>query len=142
MDDPVTLALTASGTLIVFSILARVVMARRGAAAERRRLAERRSALGSMAMQQQEIERLAARIIATSSTKTIAGFSIVRQIEAVFVDGQPSPARAVEVLKAHAAAKGANAIINIAGERLPSGKCQAHGDAVIAKDTSASRHGT
>ena len=88
-----------------------------------------------MQLQQEELDRLAARILATSSTGTIAGFTLVRQIEAVYTDGHPSPNKAVQVLKAQAAEKGANAVINLVGERLPSGKCQAHGDAVIVRPT-------
>ena len=80
-----------------------------------------------------EVERLAGKIIATSSTDSIAGFEIVRQIEAVFTDGHPTPGKAVEHLKAAAAEKGANAVINLNSAQPPSGKCVAHGDAVIVR---------
>ncbi len=133
MDDPVTLAVSASAAIVVLSIVARIVFSRRAAAADRRRLAARRAALVSLAEGQQELERRAARIIATSSTARIAGLELVRQIEAVFTDGHASPAKAVEALKAIAAEKGANALINLASERTPSGKCQARADAVIVR---------
>ncbi|NUQ48251.1 MAG: hypothetical protein HUU22_19735, partial [Phycisphaerae bacterium] len=52
---------------------------------------------------------MASRILATSSTGQVAGYEIVRQIEAVFEDGHRAPAEAVEALKAAAAQRGANA---------------------------------
>jgi len=104
---------------------------------ERRAYARRRAELqrtfGAVQMKQQEIRDLAQRIIATSSTATIAGFEIVRQIEAVFTDGHRSQAEAVETLKALAAQKGANAVVNLGSARLPSGKCVANGDAVVVR---------
>ena len=51
----------------------------------------------------------------------------------MFTEGHKSPANAVEMLKALAAQKGANAIINLAGERPPGNKCVARGDAVIVR---------
>ena len=75
----------------------------------------------------------AARIVATSSGATIAGYEIREQIEAVFVDGFRQPHEAVEGLKAAAAMKGANALINVRHERTPSGQYTAAGDAVIAE---------
>ena len=75
----------------------------------------------------------AARIVATSSTPTIAGYDIVEQVEAVFVDGFRRPEEALEGLKAAAAMKGANAVSNVRQERGPSGKCSASGDGVIVK---------
>lgn len=73
---------------------------------------------------------LAARIVATSSGPGLAGYEIVEQIEAVFVDGFRSPAEAAEGLKAAAAERGANAIINVRQERSAAGRCTASGDAV------------
>jgi len=75
--------------------------------------------------------RFAAQITATSSTGQIYGFRIVRQIEAVFEDGHRSPSAAIDALKAAAAARGANAIINLMQERTAAGRCSARGDAVI-----------
>ncbi|HUU94477.1 MAG TPA: hypothetical protein VM487_01960, partial [Phycisphaerae bacterium] len=87
-------------------------------------------------------ERLAGRIVSTSSTTTIAGFEIVRQIEAVFADGHPSQSKAVEALKALAAEKGANALINLGSARLPSGRCVAQGDAVVVRPVAERRNGS
>lgn len=89
-----------------------------------------RDALGR---QQAETERLASKILATSSTRDIPGFEITRQIEAVFTDGHPSLAKAVEGLKALAAEKGANAVIHLHTERNANGKCGANGDAVMVR---------
>jgi hypothetical protein len=75
----------------------------------------------------------AARIVATSSGATIAGYAIIEQIEAVFVDGFRKPEDAVEGLKAVAAMKGANALINVRHESTSSGHYTAAGDAVIAE---------
>ena len=75
----------------------------------------------------------AAKIIATSSTGTVAGFDIVRQIEAVFVEGYRSPEDAVLGLKVAAGRLGANAIINLSQQRTTAGKCSCQGDAVIVR---------
>lgn len=74
----------------------------------------------------------AARIIATSTGPRLAGFRIVRQVEAVFVDGYRTPEDAIVALKAAAAAQGANAILNVSTQRSAAGKCSASGDAVVA----------
>ena len=75
----------------------------------------------------------AAKIVATSSTGTIAGYELVEQIEAVLVDGFRRPEEALEGLKAAAAMKGANAVVNVRSERTPTGRCTASGDAVVVK---------
>jgi hypothetical protein len=74
----------------------------------------------------------AARIMATSSSDHLSGYEIVEQIEAVYVDGFRSPTEAFEGLKATAALKGGNALINVRHERTISGRCSASGDAVRA----------
>jgi hypothetical protein len=136
LKDPLILTIVAvAGTVFALAIIGGVWRARRHAAATRRRQADLRKHYGAMQMQHEELERLATRILATSSTGQIAGFDIQRQIEAVFTDGHPSPNKAVQVLKALAAQKGANALINLSGQRLPTGKCSAHGDAVIVRPT-------
>ena len=73
------------------------------------------------------------RIVATSSTGEIAGYSVVEQIEAVYVAGLVDPGHALVALKATAAMKGANAVTNVRQEREPDGRCSAHGDAVIVR---------
>jgi len=73
----------------------------------------------------------AEKIVTTSSTPTVAGYEILEQVEAVFVDGFSRPEDALEGLKATAAMKGANAVTNVRQERAASGKCSAAGDAVI-----------
>ncbi len=75
----------------------------------------------------------AAKIVATSTTGLIVGYTIVRQVEAVVVDGFRRPDEAIEGLKATAAMKGANAVTNVQTERMPSGRCSARGDAVIVE---------
>lgn len=134
LNEPVTFTIVVlAGTVLILAILGAVWRRRREAAAYARRRADLRKHYGAMQMQQAELERLSARILATSSTATIAGFAVVRQIETIFSDGHPSQNKAVQVLKALAAEKGANAIINLTSQRLPSGKCQASGDAVIVR---------
>ncbi len=78
----------------------------------------------------------AAKIIATSSTQNIAGYDILQQVEAVFTDGFRRPEESIEGLKAVAAMKGANAIINLKHDRTAAGKCSASGDAVVVKKQS------
>jgi uncharacterized protein YbjQ (UPF0145 family) len=73
----------------------------------------------------------AMRIIATGSGHCLAGYRIVRQIEAVFVEGQRSPEEAVSALKAQAGRRGANAVVNLSQARTAAGKCTAQGDAVL-----------
>lgn len=73
------------------------------------------------------------KILATSSTPTVAGYKIVRQIEAVFVDGCRAPTEAITALKAAAARRGANAVINLSQQRTAAGKCSAQGDAVVVQ---------
>lgn len=75
----------------------------------------------------------AAEILATSSTGTIAGYEIVEQVEAVIVDGFRLPEDALEGLKAAAAMKGANAVINVHRDRVDGGTCSAAGDAIIVR---------
>jgi hypothetical protein len=123
----------AVGALLLLLLVRRLLRARREAAYMAQRRREVRDARGHLYMEQEELDRLAQRIQATSSTGAIAGYDIVRQIEAVFTDGHLSPAKAVEVLKARAAEKGANAIINLGSERGTTGKYVARGDAVIVR---------
>lgn len=134
MGDPLVLLLIAASILIIVgSIVARLLHNRRLARQSSQRRAELRRQYGFAFAQQQEIERLAERILATSTTGSIPGFIIVRQIDAIFTDGHATPSKAVELLKAHAGEKGANAIINLTSERLGSGKCVARGDAVLVR---------
>jgi len=76
-----------------------------------------------------------AKIIATSSTGSVAGYEIVQQIEAVFVEGYRTPQEATEALKAAAARKGANAIINLSQQRSTAGRSTSQGDAVVVRPT-------
>lgn len=73
------------------------------------------------------------KIIATSSTEAVAGYRIVQQIEAVFVDGCRTPDDAVAALKAAAGRRGANALINLRQKRTAGGRCTAQGDAVVVR---------
>jgi len=75
----------------------------------------------------------AARIIATSSTGNIAGYELVRQIEAVFVEGLRSPEEAVAAIKSAAGKLGATALINLTHVRTAVGRYGAQGDAVIVR---------
>ncbi len=75
----------------------------------------------------------AEKIISTSSTERVAGYDIVQQVEAVFVEGFRTPEEAIEGLKASASLKGANAVINLRYDRTAAGRCSASGDAVVVK---------
>jgi len=79
--------------------------------------------------------QMASRIRATSSTDQIPGYRIIQAIDAMYVDGFRTPADALEGLKAAAAEKGANAVINVHLERSTTGRCAARGDAVLAEST-------
>lgn len=79
--------------------------------------------------------QMAGRIRSTSSTDQVPGYKILQAIDAIYVDGFRTPAEALEGLKALAAEKGANAIINVRHERSSMGRCAASGDAVVAETT-------
>jgi len=70
-------------------------------------------------------------IIATSTGNRLTGFRVVRQVEAVFVDGYRNPDEAIIAIKADAVERGANALLNVRTDRTAAGKCSASGDAVI-----------
>ena len=119
--DPLVQKLVLAGAAVVaLAVVATVWQRWRERATAVRRRAEVRRTLEAVEIKQREVEQFAQQIIATSSTAKIAGFLLVRQIEAVFAEGQRSPAEAVDLLKALAARKGANALINLASQRLPS----------------------
>jgi len=88
-------------------------------------------------LDRQRRERAAA-IVTTSTGNRLAGFRIVRQIEAVFVEGYRSPEEALVGLKAAAAERGANALLNVKTERTAAGRCTASADAVVATPITAS----
>lgn len=75
----------------------------------------------------------AAKIVATSSTGSVAGYEIVQQIEAVFVEGYRTPQEATIALKATAGRKGANAVINLSQQRSGAGRSTSQGDAVLIR---------
>lgn len=134
MNDLVIIAIIGGSlVLIVLSILGRIWRRARDAAQLARLRSSVQQQRGLRERKQAELERVAARIIATSSSDAIAGFTIVRQIEAVFTDDHPSPTLAVQALKVVAAEIGANGIINLHSTRPPAGKCMAYGDAVIVR---------
>jgi hypothetical protein len=134
MDDPLVIALVAGAVgLVALVFVLRLLQRWRWSLYLARRRRELHKQQRAIDARRHEIEQLAARIVSTSSTATITGFEIRRQIEAVFTDGHPSQSMAVEALKALAAERGANALVNLRSERLPSGKCVAHGDAVIVR---------
>jgi uncharacterized protein YbjQ (UPF0145 family) len=81
----------------------------------------------------QQRSREASKIVATSTGAQIVGYNIVRQVDAIFVDGFRRPEEAIEGLKATAAMKGANAVTNVQTQRTAAGKCSAQGDAVLVK---------
>ncbi|HUW81685.1 MAG TPA: hypothetical protein VMZ31_02670 [Phycisphaerae bacterium] len=83
-----------------------------------------------------ERRKQAATILATSSTGSIPGYHIIEQIEAVYVDGFRRPDEAIEGLKATAAMKGANALINVRHEHSTTGRHAGVGDAVIVRKLS------
>ncbi|MFQ6047770.1 MAG: hypothetical protein ACE5K7_00215 [Phycisphaerae bacterium] len=86
-----------------------------------------------------ERRRQAARILATSSTGQIPGYQVLQQVEAVYVDGFRRPEEAIEGLKATAALKGANALINVRHEHSTTGRHAASGDAVVVRKLTDAR---
>ncbi len=80
---------------------------------------------------------LAVKVIATSTGGRLAGFRIVRQVEAVFVEGYRTPEDAIVALKAAAVERGANAVLNVQTDRTVAGRCTASGDAVVVAPMTA-----
>ncbi|HOB73085.1 MAG TPA: hypothetical protein PKG54_01040 [Phycisphaerae bacterium] len=74
---------------------------------------------------------LARGVVATSTGNRLAGFRMVRQVEAVFVEGYRTPEDAILALKAAAVERGGNAILNVRTDRSVAGRCTASGDAVV-----------
>ncbi len=128
----------AFAALVIFAVLlwlyrkVRRAMRRRGPATlhpKLQRYGGRNTALSSQRRAEAE------KILTTSSTTTIAGYEIVKQLEAVYVDGFRLAEDALEGLKATASMKGANALTSVQCERGPGGKYSASGDAVVVKSS-------
>ncbi len=137
-----TLAAYRDWIVIAIVVLFGLVLVQRVLAAIRRRRAPsqlhpRLARFSGKSDADLDADRKAAALIdATSSTNCIAGYELVRQVEAVFVEGYRTPEEAVIGLKAAAARLAANAIINLSQQRTGSGKCTAQGDAVVVKPRS------
>ena len=137
--DPLTwLAAHRTELLLTVAALAVIVVVRRIMG----RIRRRRPAVINPKLQkyagrsEAELEadrRAAQNIIATGSTGALAGYEIVQQMEAVFVEGHRSPQEAMQALRAAAGRLGANAIINLTHERTTAGRCTASGDAVLVR---------
>lgn len=134
ISDPLVRRIVlAAGALVVLALVLWVIRRRRERAAVRERTTELRRGFEELRLQNAEIQKLAAEIVATSSTSRVAGYAILRQVETVFADGRTSSAAAVELLKALAAQKGANAVINVQTRQASLGKWAASGDAVVVQ---------
>ena len=134
LDPVVEKIVLGAAALAIVAVLFHFVARRRDARATARWRAELQAGADEVRLKHEEVKGLADKIVATSSTHRIAGYDIGRQIEAVFADGQKSAEAAVELVKAHAARKGANAVINLRTQQIPSGKWVAGGDAVVVKN--------
>ncbi len=132
-DPLVRRIVLAAAALIVLVIVLRIVGRWRETRAAARRRAELHQHFDVVRLEQEEIRRLAEQLVATSSTTRVAGYAILRQVETIFSDGKPSSVAAVDLVKALAAQKGANALINLQTRQTPAGKWVASGDAVIVK---------
>ena len=125
-------ALVAVIVLLVLRALWRVMTGgrrRRGPATIHPKLQKYNIDRAKLAREQRE---QAVSIVATSTSTRLAGFRIVRQVEAVFVDGYPTPEDALIALKAEAVRRGANSLINVKTDRTGSSQCSASADAVVA----------
>ncbi len=134
LSDPIVQKIIAAAVgLIILVIVVRVIGRVRHAIADAGLRAQLRRDKEESLSQQQELQRLSEQIVATSSTARVAGYAIVRQVETVFTEPKPSSLTAVDLLKALAAQKGTNALINLESRQLPSGKWVASGDAVVVR---------
>ena len=135
LSDPLVrkIVFVAAG-LIVLVVALRILGRVRATSAAARLHAELREGRDALRLHQEEVRKHAEQIIATSSTTRIAGYRILRQVETVCTDGQASSTSALELLKALAAEKGANGIINVQTQQSATGKWVASGDAVVLRD--------
>jgi len=134
LSDPLVRRIVwAAAGIIVLVIVLRIIRRVRYRLANARLRATLARERDEMHQQQAEAHRLAERILATSSTARIAGYAIVRQVETLITEARPSSAGAMELLKATAARKGANALINVQTQQTAGGKWVANGDAVVVK---------
>lgn len=126
--------------LLVIAILIGLIIVRRIWTSIRREIRRRRPATIHPALQKYNVDRaevqrkqreIAVQIEATSTGSRLAGYRIVRQVEAVFVEGYNTPEEALIALKAEAAERGANAILNVKTDRTVTGRCSASGDAIV-----------
>ncbi len=132
-DPLIRKILIAAGAVILLALVLRIVGRRRYSAAAARQRAAVRENYEHLRLQQEEIKKLAEKIVATSSTSRIVGFALVRQVETVFSEPRPSSTAAVDLVKALAARKGGNAVINLQTQQMPTGKWVANGDAVLVR---------
>ena len=130
-------------TYLIYTVAVLLVLAFLQRLARRVRRARKPAALhpklqayaGRAAVDVEADREAAAKIVATSSTGSVAGYEIVQQIEAVFVEGYRTPQEATTALKATAGRKGANAIINLSQQRSGAGRSTSQGDAVLIRPT-------
>ena len=125
----------ALGVLVGLLVL-RGIWRRIGRAIRRSRPAQIHPSLQKYNVDHAELDRkrreTAVGVVATSTGSRLAGFRIVRQVEAVFVEGFRTPDEALTALKALAVERGANALLNVRTERTAAGRCSASGDAIVA----------
>ncbi len=134
LSDPLVRQIVlAAGGLVALAFLWRILAALRSRRTAARAWADIQRGREEVRLQHEEVQRLGQRIVATSSTARIAGYLIQRQIETVCTDGRASSAGALELLKALAAEKGANGVINVQTQAVLNGKWIARGDAVLVK---------
>lgn len=135
LPPPFNKIAVASAAALVVLLVLRAVLQRFSRMLRSRRPAAIHPNLQKYNVDHAELDRrrkeLAARIIATSTGGRLAGFRIVRQVEAVFVEGYRTPEEAIVALKAGAAERGANGILNVQTDRTSAGRCTASGDAVV-----------
>lgn len=130
------------GAGLLAVLIVRAVLRAIARSARRRRPATIHPKLARYNIDHAEVARrnreLAVRIIASTTGAQLAGYRITRQIDAVFVEGHRTPDDAMIALKAMAADRGANGLINVRTERTAAGKCSASGDAVLVEPQPAS----
>lgn len=129
------------GTVLVHLVIFRSLWRRLSRYLRRRRPPQIHPRLQKYNVDHAELDRerreQSARILATSTGALLAGYRIVRQVDAIFVEGCRTPEDAIIALKALAAERGGNALVNVKTERTSAGKCIASGDAVLAAAPSA-----
>lgn len=129
-NDTVRLGLIAAGVLVLLVYLLRVARSLRSAARVRREIRRNHD---QPSFTQGEVAKLSGQIVTESSTADTPGYTVVRHVETVMTEPRASSVAAIDMVKAHAAQKGANAVINVKTRKTSDGMWVANAEGVVVR---------